>query len=270
MTQADYWNHDAGFVWVEENEALDAMLAPLGAAALAALAPAAGENVLDIGCGAGATSREIAARVAPGGAVTAVDISAPLVDLAMRKGGDITYICADAGRDPLPHAPFDAAFSRFGVMFFEDPTAAFAHIGAAMKPGARLAFICWRTMAENAWARETIMAGLPFLKTPPTPPDPTAPGPFAFADKERTAGILAAAGWRDIEINPLDTDYVLGPNARATAPKMLRIGPLGKLIREQEIDPAGVVGAIEALLQRYETPAGVAMKAACWIVTAKR
>lgn len=268
--QADYWNHEGGPVWVEENAQLDAMLAPLGEAAMAALDARPGENVLDIGCGAGATSRALAARVAPGGGVTAVDISAPLVDLAMSKGGDVTYICADAGGDPLPHAPFDAAFSRFGVMFFEDPVAAFAHLGAAMKPGGRIAFICWRAMMENAWARETLVAGLPFLKAPPAPPEPHAPGPFAFADKDRLAGLLQAGGWGSVTIAPFDTDYVLGPSARETAPKMLRIGPLGKLIREQDVDPASVVGALEPLLQRYETPAGVAMPAACWIVTARR
>ncbi|MBU6371908.1 MAG: methyltransferase domain-containing protein [Alphaproteobacteria bacterium] len=268
--QADYWNHNAGPVWVEENESLDAMLAPLGEAAMAALTPRAGEAILDIGCGAGATSRVLATRVQPGGSVTAVDISAPLVDLAMSKGGDVAYICADAGRDPLPHAPFDAAFSRFGVMFFEDPVAAFTHIGAAMKPGGRIAFICWRGMAENAWARETLVAALPFLKAPPQPPEPHAPGPFAFADRDRTAGLLAAAGWRDIHIEPLDTDYVLGPSAAAAAPKMLRIGPLGPLIREQGIDPATIGDALTTMLSRYETPKGVAMPAACWVVTAAR
>jgi len=270
MSQRDYWNHEAGPVWVEENESLDAMLAPLGEAAIAALRPAAGEHILDIGCGAGATSRALAARVGAAGAVTAVDLSAPLVDLALSKGGDITFICADASRDPFPGAPFDAAFSRFGVMFFDEPEAAFAHIGKAVKPGGRLAFVCWRTMMENAWARETVAAGLPFLKEPPTPSDPTAPGPFAFADKDRTAGILGVSGWRDIAIDALDTDYVLGPNAVATAPKMLRIGPLGRLIREQGVDPGAVVGALETLLQRYETPAGVAMPAACWIISARR
>jgi SAM-dependent methyltransferase len=270
MTQADYWNHDAGPVWVEENEALDAMLVPLGEAAMAALAPRSGENVLDIGCGAGATSRALAARVLPGGSVTAVDISAPLIDLAMRKGGDISFICADAGRDPLPNAPFDAAFSRFGVMFFEDPVAAFMHIGSAMKPGGRIAFVCWRAMMENVWARETIVAGMPFLTEPPAPPEPNAPGPFAFADKDRTAGLLAAAGWTDVAFEPLNTDYVLGPDAAHTAPKMLRIGPLGRLLREQQVEVAGVEEALRGLLARYETPQGVTMPAACWIVTARR
>ena len=270
MDQKQYWNGDAGAVWVEENAALDAMLAPLGAAAIAALGPRAGERILDIGCGAGATSRALAAAVGPSGSVTGMDISAHLVDLALQVGGDVTFVCGDASVDPFPGAPFDAAFSRFGVMFFERPVEAFAHIAEAMRPGGRLAFVCWRAMADNAWARETVAAGLPHLKEPPPPMDPTAPGPFAFADKDRVLNILADAGWRDGAAEALDTDYVLGVDAAATAQKMLRIGPLGRLIMQQDADPAPILSALESLLGKYQTPAGVAMPAACWIVTARR
>ena len=150
--QATYWNEGAGPTWVELQAPLDRQLAPLGQAAMAALAPKPGERILDIGCGAGNTTLELARAVAPDGRVTGADISHTLLEVARRRGADmagVRFVEADVQVHSFEPGGFDAVFSRFGVMFFSDPTAAFVNIRRALKPGGRLAFVCWRTPAEN-------------------------------------------------------------------------------------------------------------------------
>jgi SAM-dependent methyltransferase len=224
--------------------------------------------VLDVGCGAGSTARAIAARVGDRGVVLGVDVSGPLLEAARARGGGPRYLQADAGADPIPGAPWDAAFSRFGVMFFDDPRAAFAHLRAALRPGGRLAFVCWRSAAENAWAREPLAAALPFVGEPPAPTPPGAPGPFAFGDGERLRGLLDGAGFRDVDVRAYDPDYVLGPTPAEAASLSVRIGPLARVLRERGIDPAPARAAVEAMCARHVGPRGVAMPAACWIVRA--
>ncbi|MFM0008678.1 class I SAM-dependent methyltransferase, partial [Paraburkholderia dipogonis] len=150
------WNGQSGERWVAYQARLDAMMAVFGQAAIEAAAPATGERVLDIGCGAGASSLDLAARVGAGGHVLGVDISEPLIGRARAlapQDTPVLFQVADASSTELPEGAFDILFSRFGVMFFDDPTAAFAHMRRALKPGARVAFVCWRGMAENDWVR---------------------------------------------------------------------------------------------------------------------
>lgn len=262
MDQRSYWNSDAGETWAQEAARLDAMLAPIGETAVAALAPRAGERVIDVGCGAGFTSRAMAAL---GATVTGVDVSAPLLGVAQAAGGGPSYLEADAGADPLP-GPFDALFSRFGVMFFPDPPLAFAHLRAAMAPGARMAFVCWRTMLENDWAREPLAAALPHLTTPPEPADPHAPGPFAFADPERTKAILTGAGWREVSLEPLALPYRVGTDVEDALSLMLKIGPLGRLLREQKEAAPRALPGLRALMERRAAADGVTFTAAVWLV----
>lgn len=265
--QIDYWNAAAGQTWVELNEALDRQLAPLGDAALAALAARAGEKILDIGCGAGATTAALAAAVGPAGAVTGVDVSRPLLEHARRRGSAARFVEADAQTADLGTG-HDALFSRFGVMFFADPTAALANLRRALRPGGRLAFVCWRPLAENPWMRDPIMAALPHLPPMP-PPDPLAPGPFAFADPERVRGILERAGFADIAIDPFDTHLSTGADLDAAIRMALRVGPLGMALRDQPERTGDVVAAVRGALERHVTPEGVRMPAAVWIVRAK-
>jgi SAM-dependent methyltransferase len=271
MNQADYWNGEAGAIWVSVASDLDPVLAPLGEAAMDALAPARGERVLDVGCGAGATSRALKQRVGEEGEVLGVDVSGPLVEAARARGGGPAYLLADAGSAAFPGGPFDAVFSRFGVMFFEDPVAAFAHLRGATRAGGRLAFVCWGPLAENPWATEPVIAALPLLREPPPPPVPNAPGPFAFADEGRLRGILASAGWSEIDLRRLGTDYGLGASVERAVDICLRVGPLARLAREQALDPAPIRDVLRGLLERHRTAGGgVAMPASCWIVTARR
>ena len=184
--------------WAEVREPLELQLAPLGRHALAALAPQPGESVLDIGCGGGETALALARAVAPDGTVVGVDLSAAVLAFAERAAegcARVRFVQADAQLFPFEPASFDAAFSRFGVMFFADPTAAFINIRRSLRPNGRLAFVCWRALEENPLDILPLSAASAHL--PPQPAhDPDAPGPFAFANPDRVRGILESAGFR--------------------------------------------------------------------------
>jgi SAM-dependent methyltransferase len=269
---AEYWNAAGGATWVDMQALLDRQLAPLSAATVEALAPAEGEHILDIGCGCGATSLEIAWRVDPEGTVTGLDISAPMLEVARRRAKDagyeqVRFIDADAQTYAFTPAKFDAAFSRFGVMFFDDPPAAFANIRGGMRKGGRLAFICWRAMAENPWMTVPLQAGLRHLPAP-TPLDPAAPGPFAFADPDRVRDILGRAGFSDIRIDVHD-EAIGAANLEDAITAAVRVGPLGLLMRENPDKQAVVMQALTEALSPYVGDAGVRLPSATWIVQAR-
>ena len=262
--QRAYWNAEAGETWAREAARLDALLAPFSALALAALTPRAGERVLDIGCGAGATTRALAEL---GCEALGVDVSAPLLGAAERQGGGARYLLADAGADPLP-GPFDAAISRFGVMFFEDPVAAFAHIRAALRPGGRLAFVCWGPLSENAWASAPLDAVADLLPALPEPPPPHAPGPFGLSRPGRAVEVLTAAGWRNAKATPWRGPYGLGSSPEDATDLMLQIGPLARLLRLHPEVKGAVTPALLNLFRRHTTQFGVELPSSILIVTA--
>jgi SAM-dependent methyltransferase len=250
---------------------LDRQVEPLGLAAMDVLCPAEGEHIVDIGCGCGQTSLALAARVRPSGSVVGVDISQPMLDVAFRRPRtadlQVTFRKLDAQTGDLGDDLFDAAFSRFGVMFFSDPVAAFANIRASLKPGGRLAFVCWRALNENPWMQAPLQAALPLLP-PLAPPDPAAPGPFAFADPSRVRSILADSGYGSVTINPFDAD-IGGEDLDQTLKLALRIGPLGRALREHPEFVGNVTDAVRDVLSEYLTSNGVRMPAAVWIALAR-
>jgi len=266
--QVTYWNESAGPTWADLHAPLDRQLAPLGHRAIAAMAPKPGERVLDIGCGAGETTLDLAAT---GAEVVGVDISRPLLDVARRRGAGVTgvsFLEADAQTHPFAAGSFDAIFSRFGVMFFADPPAAFANLRRALKPGGRLAFVCWRRPDENPFMTAPMVAALALVPTPPPPPEPGAPGPFAFADPERVRGILDAAGFTDVTLTP--HEQKIGGNDLDTALGLaLKVGPLGALLRENPDQQAKVIEAVRGVLAAHDGPDGVTLDSASWIVTAR-
>jgi SAM-dependent methyltransferase len=270
--QIEYWNTRAGETWARFQESLDRQIEPLGLAAMDVLAPREGEHIIDIGCGCGQTSLALAARVRPTGSVVGIDISGPMLDVALRRPRSapdlqVAFRKLDAQTGDLGHGRFDAAFSRFGVMFFSDPVAAFTNVRASLKPGGRLAFVCWRPLDENPWMQGPLQAALPLLP-PVAPPDPMAPGPFAFADPSRVRSILADAGFGSVTTDPFDA-VIGGGDLEQTLKLALGVGPLGRALREHPELTDNVAVAVRNLLSKYVTPSGVLMPAAVWIVLAR-
>lgn len=270
-SQKEYWGGKVGDEWAAYAKQIDIMLAPIAEAALERAKFQPGERVLDIGCGAGGTSLEIARRVGPGGSVVGVDLSPQLLTVARQRGGamPVEFIEADAARVQFDQ-PFDAAFSRFGVMFFEEPAPAFHHIRSLMRPAARMNFACWRGIEENGWATTPLDALRPMLLAPLTPPDPNAPGPFAFADRDKIVRILSEAGWRNADVARWDGDIPIGGGGEvsAIAEFLLRIGPCARAIADQALDMDEARKRLEAHLKPLHRDGGVALTAACWLVSA--
>lgn len=268
--QATYWNEGAGPTWAALQADLDRQLAPLGAAAQAALAPQPGERILDVGCGCGATSLDLAAAVGPSGAVTGLDISRPMLEIARGRSkdlGNVSFIEADAQTYAFEPGAYDAIFSRFGVMFFADPVAAFANLRRALKPGGRLAFVCWRPPGENP-IMTLPMAAAAKVVEPPPPGDPLAPGPFAFADSGRVLQILTDAGFPEVAITPHD-DRIGAGDLETSLGVSLRVGPLGGVLRENPDKRDAAIAAVRQALAPFAGPDGVRLGAAVWIVTAR-
>jgi len=276
--QAADWNGQSGEHWVANQARLDAMLAVFGQAAIEAAAPAAGERVLDVGCGAGASSLALAARVGAGGQVLGVDISEPLIGRARALASQnmpVQFQVADASSAELPEGAFDILFSRFGVMFFDDPTGAFAHMRRALRPGGRVAFVCWRGAAENDWVRLP-MGAIKGIVPPTAQPDPEAPGPFSFGDPGRVARILTAAGFTDIAIAPFDASTPFGEGetrdaAIEDAVKMaIEGGPLSRALAGQPDDiRARASAAVRAAFAGLPGERSVMIDGAAWIVMAR-
>jgi SAM-dependent methyltransferase len=256
--------------WAEVRKPLERQLAPLGQRALEALAPRPGESVLDIGCGGGETALELARAVAPDGTVLGIDLSGAVLAFARRaaKGCErVRFVQADAQVYPFEPASFDAAFSRFGVMFFADPAAAFINIRRCLRPNGRLAFVCWRALEENLLDILPLTAASAHL--PPQPAhDPDAPGPFAFANPDRVRHILEGAGFEQIEIAAHD-ELVGSGDLETMLAVCSRIGALGKILRENPELRAAALPAVRSALAAYDGPDGVRLNAATWVVTAR-
>jgi len=270
--QIEYWNGPAGQRWAEAQDTMDRTMASITGALLPFIDAKTGEHILDVGCGSGGTTLEYAKAVGEGGRVVGADISKPMLAVARGRakaqGLAVEFVDADAAVHPF--APeFNAIASRFGVMFFADPTAAFSNMRKALKPGGRLAFVCWRTMPENLWAFAPFAAARPFLPEQP-PPDPLAPGPFAFADAARTISILEAAGFKNAAAKKLDTVMHVAKTAAEAAQFSLTIGPLSRAASGlDDATRAKIVAVVTAAMAKYETPNGVSPPAACWLVSAR-
>lgn len=276
--QIDDWNGPVGARWLTYNDWLDERTAAYGQAAFAAAAPKAGEAVLDIGCGAGATSFELARAVGSGGRVVGVDVSEPLVGRAQERaqalGLPVEFRLADASR-PLfaPHS-FDLLYSRFGVTFFDDPAAAFAELRKALKPDGRLAFACWQAPAENDWYLLPLKAIRGIVEQGAV--DTDAPGPFAFSDPQRVRRVLGEAGFEAVELQAFEAPFYYGRGDSREAmtedalSQVFRVGPVARLLAAQtdEVRERATLSIREAL-SGIATGQGIAVGGATWVVTAR-
>lgn len=276
MTDASEWQGRVGTAWAQEWRRTDRSFGALTAALVDPAALPEFAHALDIGCGAGEVSLALA-RARPAARVTGIDISDELIAVADERAATVDNLdvtLADAARWRHDGTPPDLLISRHGVMFFPDPVAAFTHLRGEGAAGATLRFSCFRSVAENAWARElaAILPAAPDGAAPP-PPDPNAPGPFAFGSPDRVRAILADAGWVDAAFQPVDYAMIAGEGAGAIDDALAyfqRIGPAARTLAalDEDARPAAVA-RLRALLERHFDGAEVALPAACWIVTAR-
>jgi ubiquinone/menaquinone biosynthesis C-methylase UbiE len=269
--QAALWNGSVGDMWLEACERrIERDLRMFGQAALDAAAPRPGERVLDIGCGTGGTTVELARAVAPDGEVLGVDISEKLVSAARRQGiGNARFAVSDAGTYRFEAAAFDLAFSRFGVMFFGDPVAAFKNLHGALRRDGRLVFVCWRTPKENPWGLVPFLAAVPHLP-PIERPGPEDPGQYSFGDRARVERILKEASFAAPSFRQLDQPMRLGWDVAEALDNLSRFGPLARPLAEAPTAAAEKAkGAIAAGLAPYESRDGVSLPGAVWLVAAK-
>jgi len=270
--QIEYWNGRAGRRWAAQQERIDWNLAEITEAVIPFARAKPGEHILDIGCGCGTATLMLARAVRPNGSVAGVDISAPMLAVARARAhsgqADIPFIEADASAYDF-QPTFDLVFSRFGVMFFADPFAAFANIHKAVAPKGRLAFVCWRSMPDNMWAAAPFAAAKHLLP-PQEAPDPYAPSPFAFADGARLTDILSRAGFHDVALTKFDGAMNMGDTAAEAANEALNIGPLARAAAElDDAARAKILDVVATAMQKFATPRGIAPAAACWLVSAK-
>jgi SAM-dependent methyltransferase len=255
-----YWTS----VWPQREALTDSVTADL----LAYLAAKPGERVLDIGSGGGKTALAVGRQVGPTGRVTGIDISEALVGLATRRAAEaqcpqVQFVEADAQEGTLPGAPFSAAMSQFGVMFFDEPIKAFANIGRHLEPEGRLAFACWQSMDRNPWALANAIG--PYAPPPPPPaPGKSPTGPYALGDAARTTEMLEAAGWGDVQVAPHERNVTLDRVAIFDDGQLAFNGVA-------EADLPAARDAVDRLLASFIRPDGLLdVPIAFLIVTAKR
>jgi SAM-dependent methyltransferase len=273
--QAEHWNTGPGVAhWVTNQARYDRMHAPFTALILDAASLRPGENVLDVGCGCGSTTLAAARLVAPGRAA-GLDLSGPMLararaDAAAAGLANTVFRQGDAQVEPLEPASFDAVISRFGVMFFADPVAAFANLRSATRSGGRLVFVCWQPQAVNQWLLVPGAALAEHLP-PPAPAPAGGPGMFAFADPDRLRPILAAAGWRDVGITSEHASILVGGGGSVDdTVEFLRTATIGRTMLAGA-DPATAdraLASVRAALTPYADAEGVHLDAAVWLVRA--
>jgi len=271
-----YWNEIAGPRWVGRAGLQEARNIEVAHLLREAARPAPGERVLDVGCGTGATAIPFAQAVAPGGHVTGVDISEPMLgqareNIARSGAGNIALVLADAQVHRFAPDSFDLLISRFGVMFFADPVVAFTNLHAGLRQGGRLCMAVWASMAENLHWRIPFDIAVERLG-PPSPADPREPGPMAFRDPDYLRGILAKAGFAAIDIVPQGFK-ILGRTARGEAEHAAMFGPAWRLMEEKNAPEAArqaIIAEIEAAFAPYLTAEGLRLPGTVLIAKATR
>lgn len=267
-----FWKQKGGEAWLQLQDLMERLYLPLSDAILDRLAPPAGARILDVGCGGGATTLALARRLGPDGRAVGVDISQSLLDSAHRQAAaadvdTIEFVQADAQTHDFGENSFDAVISRFGVMFFSDPEAAFANLRRATREGGSMVLVCWRRAEDNPLALLPAEAAAPLL---PEPPQVTTDGPgrFALRDPDHVRGILARSGWREIDIAPLNVSTPLDfDEAMALS---TRLGVLATVLPGLD-DPlrAEICEAVAARLRDHVQDGVIPMSAACWLVSAR-
>ncbi|MFT4823368.1 MAG: SAM-dependent methyltransferase [Halioglobus sp.] len=263
--QAEFWNGRMGDAWVTVEDNIDKMMAPMTESAISVLAPAMGQRIIDIGCGCGSTSIMIADT---GAEVWGIDIADKMIRQAKSKSSNVTFSVADAASQAF-EADYDGIFSRFGIMFFSDPEAAFKNLKSALKPTGRFVFLCWQAPIQNPWMALVGNALQAYQPDDLPTPDPTAPGPFALADPDRTEKLLTAAGFTDISIEGIKKEVYLGRDVDEVIEFQRHVGPLSALLAETEPSRHDeLIGVARGVFEPFVNAKGIRLPAAVWLVEA--
>lgn len=274
QTEREFWAAEGPQQYVEHGDRWETMMAPFGAAMFDVVALQPGERVLDVGCGWGATTVEAADRVAPTGSVVGIDFAAQMLARAARRTADlanVTLLEADAQTHPFEPASYDAVISRFAAMLFDDPPAAFANLHRALRPGGRLAFVCWQDPLKTEWVAVAMAAAVPLVGRPPDMGEPGAPGPFAFADGDRVRRLVAAGGFNEVTLEPVTRPQRIADNADDAVAFVRSLPETRQLLNGVPKDTvAKVTGALRDAFTPHAGPHGVVTDATAWLVSARR
>lgn len=274
LAERAFWAAEGPQQYAEHGTRWEAMMAPFGAAMFDAVALEPGEHVLDVGCGWGATTVDAAERVAPTGSVVGVDFSAQMLETARQRASgldNITLLEADAQVHQFEPASFDAVISRFAAMLFEDPPAAFANLHRAVKPGGRLAFVCWQGPLNTEWVAVALGAAAGLMGRQPDLGEPGAPGPFAFADGDRARSLVEAGGFAEVRLQSVTRPQRIARDTDDAAEFVLAQPESKQLLdgASQQVR-AAVADALREAFTPYAGPHGVVTDASAWLVTARR
>lgn len=270
------WQGAVADRWVQHQQRLDEMMRAFGQAAQMTLAASSGEWVVDVGCGAGTTTLELAQSVGPAGGACGIDVSEPLLQRARERAAaaaasNVQFVLADASTHRFERG-FDALYSRFGVMFFSDPVAAFNNLHGALHRSGRLAFVCWQALERNPWVHLPLLAARAAAPDAPVPPilQPGQPGPFSFGDHEYVNDSLRAAGFRHVDITAFERPIHLGTSTRDAADFCMQIGPASRLASEADPNLAPkIYDAVIKALEPFASARGVWVDAATYVVSAR-
>ena len=267
---AEYWQHSAPG-WIRHADRQDALGRPFGAAAFEHLRPQPGERIVDLGCGCGGTTAELAAAVQPGGEAVGVDLSEAMVAAAARRFPAVRFLAADVETAGLlPGAPYDGAFSRLAVMLFADPVAGCAVIRRSLRPGGRFAASVFRDAAANPWLVTALLGAAPHLGPVGPLPLGDEPGPFAFADQARIQRVLTEAGFDAITVDPHDVTVAAPDDPDAVTEWLIEVGPAGPAYRSapEPARAAARTGAARLLDRFRQAGDGYHLPAGLWLITA--
>ncbi len=273
--QQEFWSGPSGQSWVRLQAQLDALLQPVLDGLLARAALVAGARVLDVGCGTGASTVAAARIVGAQGHVCGLDISAPMLERARDRAAtlsQVSFLLGDAADHSFDAHGFDRMISRFGVMFFADPVAAFRNLARALQPGAQVTFATWSEVAHNPWFTIPAQAAKARLGAPPAV-HPDEPGPFAFRDPERVDSIMAEAGFIDFGAETVAISLTPPGDRTAAASLATFVGPATRAIRHfsgTDADRQAIATDVADRLAEFDTPAGIRIPAEINYFTARR
>jgi SAM-dependent methyltransferase len=276
--QLEYWNGEAGERWAKDDATMERLLRPVTEALLDHARIKDSTSALDVGCGGGSQSILLGQSLGPDARVLGVDISAPMLKVAAGKTGQLPADCAaveflqaDVSSHQFAADSFDLVFSRFGVMFFDDPVAAFSNIRTALRANSRVAFCCWQSLKDNDWTFIPFQAAMQHVPAPQKT-DPHAPGPFAFADPERVRGILQRAGFGEIALYSFNSTlrFSEADTFEQSVRDLATVGPVARLLADQPDEILeSVFLSMEQVLQPFYSDGALCMSSSFWFVTAR-